>query len=258
MSETSRQLEILELLQTHGECAVERLARECAVSDMTIRRDLQVLADAGRVLRTHGGAMPAEQVMFHFDFLRRTELHAEGKHQIATAAARLVKDGQTVMLDSGTTTLALAKQLRTHRRLTLITTSLPIASVLQSAPGIDVLLLGGFLRRGSPDLGGALTESNLETLHADIAFIGADGIDLKGNIYNHSLEIGRMLGKMATAADQVYVVADSSKLGHPAMARFGQLRQWRGLITDAGISETQRASLRKAGAHLIITQSKES
>src|SRR5690606_10030580 len=108
---------------------------------------------------------------------------------------------------------------------------------------IDLVLLGGLLRRDAPDLIGALTESNLETLHADIAFIGADGIDLQGNIYNASLAVGRMLGKMAGSANQVYVVADSSKIGRPALTRFGNIVGWDGLITDDGIAPEHLAAL---------------
>jgi DeoR/GlpR family transcriptional regulator of sugar metabolism len=219
---------------------------------MTIRRDLHRLAMEGRIVRTHGGAAPAQQVMFEFQFLRRTKLNEKRKTQIGVEAARIVRDGQSVVLDSGTTTLALARELRDRRRLTVITTSLPIASALQHAAGVRTLLLGGFVRRDAPDLGGPLTESNLEGLRADLAFVGADGIDAEGNVYNASLEVARMLGKMVACANDAYVVADSSKLGRAALARFGNIAAWRGLITDAGIAEAQTSALRRAGVTVIV------
>jgi DeoR/GlpR family transcriptional regulator of sugar metabolism len=227
------------------------LSRACEVSDMTIRRDLQKLADEGRVVRTHGGAARAEQVMFEFQFLQRAKTQQEEKNQIGLAASRLVKDGQSILLDSGTTTLALARHLRRHNRVTVITTSLPIAASLQQAPGVETLLLGGYVRHDSPDLVGALTESNLETLRADIAFVGADGIDLAGNVYNNSLNVARMLAKMAGSARQVYVLADHTKLDRTALKQFGNVNQWTGLITDEKADEKHLDSLRAAGANVM-------
>jgi len=214
---------------------------------MTVRRDLQALAEAGKVIRTHGGAAMAERISFEFDFLKRVKEHEAAKAAIGAAAATLVVDGQSVLLDSGTTTLALSRRLHGRQNLTVITTSLPIASQLQYDQEIAVLLLGGYVRAGSPDLAGALTESNLETLHADVAFIGADGIDARGAVYNQSPEVARMLTKMAAAASRVYVVADHSKLGQTALCRFGHLKDWTGLVTDAKADRRTERQARKIG-----------
>ncbi len=219
---------------------------------MTIRRDLQVLAEAGRVVRSHGGATPVEQVRFQFEFLNRSRLNEDAKRQIARAAAAMVRDGQSVMLDSGTTTLAIALELRDHKRLTLITTSLAIASALQNNDGVRVLLLGGFVRRDSPDLVGIVTEMNLEHLKADWAFIGADGIDLQGNLYNSSIEVCRMLTKMVAGAKSAHIVSDSSKIGRTALMRFGNIAACQGLITDSGIQPAHIKALRKAGVNVVI------
>lgn len=251
MLQTTRHRQILDLLRHRGECAVDELSGACGVSDMTIRRDLQKLAEDGRIVRTHGGAAPAEQISFEFQFLRRNQLNAAAKESIGAAAAHLVRDGQSVMLDSGTTTLAIARRLRNRRNLTVITTSLPIASVLQQSPEIQTLLLGGYMRRESPDLEGPLTESNLESLRAEIAFVGADGIDSDGQVYNASLGVARMLSRMARAAKEVYVVADASKLGRRALAAFGNLAKWRGLITDAPHEHEVVQQLKSAGVNVI-------
>lgn len=231
---------------------MESLSRSLGVSDMTVRRDLQRLAQSGRIVRTHGGAAPSEQVTFEFQFLRRAKLNQQQKDQIGARAARLVQDGQSVLLDSGTTTLALARHLRARQGVTVITTSLPIASALQHVPNIETLLLGGFVRRGTPDLGGALTESNLESLHADLAFVGADGIDEAGNLYNVSLSVARMLAKMAACATQAFVVADGSKLGRTALSRFGNAGKWSGLITDEQASPHVVTALRGVGVNVIL------
>jgi DeoR/GlpR family transcriptional regulator of sugar metabolism len=254
MNLNARQLQITELVHSDGELSVDRLAERFGVSGMTIRRDLQALAEEGKIVRTHGGAVATQQVSFEFQFLSRVKENEPAKHAIATAAAELVGEGESVMLDSGTTTLALAQQLRQRQSLTVITTSLPIAAALQDRGQIQVLLLGGYLRRGTPDLAGALTESNLEGLRADVAFVGADGIDEDGNIYNESIEVGRMLERMTAAADRVYVVADSSKIGKTALYRFGQLARWRGLLTDEGIDESMRRRLKREKVNLIVAK----
>lgn len=251
MNSRQRQEQIAALLETQEHCGVAELARRLGVSDMTIRRDLRALASHGRAIRTHGGAAATPRVSFEFEFLRRGKTQESAKRAIAAAAAQFVRDGERVLLDSGTTTLALAQLLKSKRDLTVITTSLPIASTLQFCAGVRVLLLGGVLRADSPDLIGALTEANLEQLRADVAVIGADAIDERGTIYHQSPEIARLVGKMAASAARVYVAADSSKIGRTALARSGSLRKWNGLITDSGIASTTSAALKRAGVRVI-------
>ena len=253
---TARDARIVDLILERGQCAVEELARELDVSDMTIRRDLDRLAERGEVVRTHGGASPGNHVSFEFQFLRRSQENAAAKRLIGATAASMISDGQSVLLDSGSTTLAIARELLHRNRLTVITTSLPIASVLQRAPRVDTLLLGGFVRRDSPDLEGPLTEANLDYLRADIAFLGADGIDEQGNVYNASLNLARMLSKMVTSAARVYVVADESKLGRRALASFGNVTQWGGLITNAASDSPIIKQLTTVGTKIIFAGEK--
>jgi DeoR/GlpR family transcriptional regulator of sugar metabolism len=247
----NRQAQIQALLTEGRDSSVDFLAQQLGVCTMTIRRDLAALAQAGKVIRTHGGATPAERVLFEFQFLRRSRDRETAKEAIAAAAAKLVRDGQSVMMDSGTTTMAVARRLQSRSALTLITTSLPIAAALQHAAGIKVLLLGGYLRKDAPDLIGPMTEANLESLRADIAFLGADGLGLDGAVYSAFPEVARMASKMAESAKAVYVVADSSKIGQTALMRFGNLAHYGGLVTDGEISRKQAGALRQAGVNLI-------
>jgi DeoR/GlpR family transcriptional regulator of sugar metabolism len=251
MGQTTRQKAICELIAQRGECSIEELVERFRVSGMTVRRDLQALADQGKVIRTHGGAALADRISFEFEFLNRVRDNQPAKSAIAAAAAAQIKDGESVMLDSGTTTLELAKRLRGRQRLTVITSSLPIAAQLQYDNQIEVLLLGGRLRASSPDLAGALTESNLETLRADVAFLGADAIDCHGNVYQESPELARMLSKMAASAGRVFVVADGSKLGKTALWKFGRLTDWAALITDASADRSHLAALKKIGVRVV-------
>lgn len=252
MVSVHRQRKVMELITQHGECSIEYLAKALGVSEMTIRRDLQKLAASGKILRTHGGAAVAERVAFEFEFLKRAEENRNAKAAIAKCASAMVEDGQSVLLDSGTTTLAIASQLQMKKNITVVTTSLPAASKLQFCSQINVLLLGGYVRPSAPDLVGALTETNLESLHADVAFVGASGIDRRGRVYQQSPEVARLLSKMLNSASRAYVVADGSKLDKSALCRFGRLQDVAGLITDAGADEKFVGALRKAGAHVII------
>ncbi len=247
----TRRGRILAVLDRQGERSIEVLAQEFGVSEMTIRRDLQELADEGRIIRTRGGAAPAGHISFAFSFLERTRQHAAEKEHIARIALSLIRPGQSVLLDSSTTTLAIARQLPTIPGLTVITTSLPIASALYGRDGIDVMLLGGVLRNTAPDLTGALTESSLELIRADIAFIGADAIDEDGFIYNTSPEVGRMLKRMADAATRVCAVADHSKIGRHQLMRFANVADWHGLITDTGLDPDIGQRLVRAGVQLL-------
>ena len=251
MGNKNREKRLIELITKHGECSIEQLASQFSVSEMTIRRNLQALSENGKIIRTHGGATMGERGSFEFEFLNRVQQQQAEKEAIAKLAATKIADGQSVMLDSGTTTLALAGQLQDKRGLTVITTSLPIASRLQFTPQVEVLLLGGYVRASSPDLAGALTETNLESLCADLAFIGVHGIDHDGVAYQQSPEIGRMLSKMVHAAKQVYVLADSSKFGRVALCKFGRLQDWAGLITDKGIEKSVLTTLRAAGVQVF-------
>lgn len=244
-SPESRRAEILALLERDGECSIDALAERFSVSGMTIRRDLQELSDAGRVIRTHGAAAPAQRISFEFRFLERARQCAAEKEQIAGIAATLIKPGHSVLLDSSTTTLAIARLLPAIGDLTVVTTSLPIASELFGRDGIEVIILGGSLSKDSPDLSGMLTNNNLNLIRADIAFIGADAIDESGHIYNSSPDLGLMLQRMAGSADRVYAVADHTKVGRHELMRFAHLKDWRGLITDDALSSAMVRRLRK-------------
>jgi len=251
MTPILRRARILERLNAEGECPVASLAERLGVSSMTIRRDLDALARERLLMRTHGGAAPAARVIFDFQFLQREASHREAKAAIARAAAAQAGEGDSVLLDSGTTTLAVARALKARPVRTVITTSLPIASELQYAEKLELILLGGTLRRESPDLIGPLAEMNLEALRADIAFIGAEAVGADGTVYSDSLAVARLLLKVASAARRVYIVADSSKLGRTALARVGNARSWTGLITDVGVKPSDLTALKRAGVTVI-------
>lgn len=247
-----RRSRISELLQNEKRVSIPQLAEMFGVSEMTIRRDLDKLAESGRARRTHGGAVPAERMVFEFDFVSRRNSNRKAKQAIALEAAKMIEPGQRIILDPGTTTLELAHLIKDKQDLTVITPSLAVASELQFSEGIQTILLGGVIRPGSPDLTGMITEAVLDMFSADIAFQGADGIGLDGALYNADIQISSVDKKIRSRAERSFILADSSKIGKSALALYGFVQQVDGLITDAGITDGAMQGFRNIGANVII------
>lgn len=246
-----RREKIQKMLLQHEKVSIPKLAKAFNVSEMTIRRDLAELERDGHVQRTYGGAISTEKMVFEFDHRQRHQSYLNEKQAIARAAVKMVQPGQRLLLDTGTTVLELALLLRGMDNVTVITPSLAIASTLQFAERIQTILLGGIIRPGSANLYGGLTAQNLELFHADLAFVGADGIDLEGNIYNSDIELAQLDRKMLRQAGKVYILADSSKIGQVSLIRNGSLREVAGLITDGGIAPEHQEALRALGVQVI-------
>lgn len=251
-SSDSRRLKIRELLKTDQHVSISRLASMFTVSEMTIRRDLDKLEIAGQVRRTRGGAMPAERMDFEFDFALRRQAQNREKKAIAKKAFELIKPGQKIILDTGTTTLELAYLLRDSQDLTVITPSLAVASVLQFSSGVQTILLGGIIRTGSPDMTGPVTETNLDMFAADIAFQGTDGIGLDGTLYNGDLRLAKIDKKIRSRAEKTYILCDSTKIGKTALVTNGFICEVQALITDKRITVEHRAALEQMGANMIL------
>lgn len=232
--------------------SISALAKEFDVSEMTIRRDLTSLEERSLIQRTHGGAMLTERMMLEFDYRDRREVNRAAKGAIAREARQLIKPGDRVIVDTGTTTLELATLLRDGTDLTVITPSLAVASELQHAAGVEVILLGGVIRRGSPDLTGPATEHCLELFSADLAFQGADGIGLDGKIYNSDLRLARVDKLMRNVAKRSCLLADHTKIGLTALACSGTLADVDTFITTKGGSPEVLRRFGKLGAKIIV------
>lgn len=247
----ARQSSIRERFAERPGVSVAELAREFGVSEMTIRRDLAALEGKAHIQRTHGGAMLTERMMLEFDYRNRREMNQAAKRAIALEAAKLVKAGDRLILDNGTTTLALASLLRDRQDITVVTPSLAVASELQHAPGVEVILLGGVIRHGSPDLTGPVTEHSLEMFAVDYAFQGADGIGPDGSIYNSDLRLARVDQMMRRVAKRCCLLADDTKIGQTALARSGSLADFDFFITNTGASRDALRRFSKLRAKII-------
>ncbi len=246
-----RMKEIRELLEDKKSVVIPALAERFEVSEMTVRRDLEKLERNNEARRVHGGAMIAERRAFEFNFKGKRQNEKRAKEAIAKEALRLIEPGQRIILDNGTTTLQLAAGLKNFSDLIVITTSLAVASELQFTEGVEVILTGGIIRRGSPDLTGVVAEHSLDLFSADIVFQGADAIDKEGAIYNVDMRLAQVDRKMRQCARSCCILADSSKIGKTALARNGFLKDVDTFITDERIDPMDYRRFRKMGVNIL-------
>lgn len=247
----ARQAKIRERLAAQPGVSVSELAWEFDVSEMTIRRDLAALESQAHIQRTHGGAVLTKRMMLEFDYRDRREQNRAAKRAIAAEARKRIQPGQRLILDTGTTALELAALLVDGENLTVITPSLAVASELQHAPGVEVILLGGVIRRGSPDLTGPVTEASLELFAADWAFQGADGVGVDGAVFNSDLRLARVDKLMRRVAAKSCVMADATKIGTTALARCGTLAEVDLFITDIAAPAPALKRFAKLGAEVV-------
>jgi DeoR family transcriptional regulator of aga operon len=252
MLSEERQRAILDLLQRDGRVLVIDLAKQFRTSQVTIRKDLEILHVKGRVHRTHGGALPARDGALEDPTLREKEkLHRKEKLQIASAAARMVTEGQVVILDSGTTTTAIARALRNLQHLTIITNAVNIAAEL-SGSSLEVILTGGNLRKNSFSLVGPIAEETLHKLHADILFLGVDGFDVHYGLSTPNLLESKVNRAMIEISKTAVAVCDSSKFGKRSLSLIAPTGSLQHVITDSGIPKADLTALKKAGVAVTI------
>jgi DeoR/GlpR family transcriptional regulator of sugar metabolism len=251
MSKQRRHERILALLEAHGECGVEMLAEDFGVSTMTVRRDLAELVASGRVQRTHGGAALSSAGIAQFRFTHRNEDCAAEKRAIAQAVAEHVTPGMSVVLDTGTTALEVARELRPIGELRVLTTSLPIAAELHDTPGLELILLGGVFRRGLPDLTGPLTERNLAEFRVDLAVLGADAVEPDG-VFTNDLSVARVTQAMVATAETAVLVVDHSKFARRSFVKYADWEQFATVFTDSGLPDGCRDWLLQAGPEIVL------
>src|SRR5580700_4205954 len=247
-----RQRAILEIMRREGRVLVVDLAKQFHTSQVTIRKDLEILHVKGRVHRTHGGALPAREGALEDPTLREKEkLHRKEKLQIAAAAVRMVAEGQVVILDSGTTTTAIARALRNFQNLTIITNAVNIAAEL-AGTAVEVILTGGTLRKNSFSLVGPIAEETLRRLSADLLFLGVDGFDVHFGLSTPNLLEAKVNRAMMDVARIVVAACDSSKFGRRSLSSIAPLSAVHHLITDGGIPKGDIAALKKTGIQITL------
>lgn len=245
---------ILDLLTQHGAVVVVDLVAQFGVSAVTIRSDLSALEAQGQAIRNHGGAVLMHTPPTEHTIEEKDALFHEQKERIGALAATLVLEGDNIIIDSGTTTTALARNLRDRTGVTVMTNGLNIASELANAPGIDLFVTGGRLRKQSLSIQGVQAEACLQAYSFDKLFLGVDGFDLQFGITTHDEAEASLNYKMAERARKVIVITDASKFGKVGLHRIVQLDRVDTVITDAGISAEYHESLRRLGIEVLIAE----
>lgn len=238
-----RQEEILHLLKVKSKLTVPQLCEYFNLSAATIRNDIRKLASQGRLRRTHGGIIPAGKVTFEPTAEYKQTVNMRKKAKIAERAAELVKDGDTVILDTGTTTMELARHLANKKNLTVIVNDISIALLLEEISDASIILLSGFLRRGFHSTVGPWASSALETLNADIAFLSTNSFALSKGFMTPDIHQAEVKKAYIRSAAHSVILFDSSKVGTFSFVIFASLEEIDTLITDTDISDGIKSSL---------------
>jgi len=243
---------IVSLLHANGKVRVKDLSKRFNTSDVTIRTDLKELHQRGLAFKSHGGAVLPNLVAGEPTLSEKSREHSSEKAKIAAAAAELIKGGETIILDSGSTTHEIAKRIKGRKDLTVITNGANIALELAGNRNIQIILLGGVLRHGSLSVIGHFAEEMLAQLTADKLFIAADGITLEYGISTPRFEESRVNQAMVAIAREKYLVADSSKFGTSSLSRIVSLWEMDGVITDEGLPAEYQAEIQTRGLSLVL------
>ena len=242
-----RRQEILRAVRA-GSTHVSELAQSFGVSEMTVRRDLRALAREGKLERVRGGAVrassepPFEQIAVE---------RFEAKDRIGAAAAALVEDGQTVMIDIGTTTLQAAHHLH-GRAITVITSNLAVYEELVGDPAIELLLPGGLVRRNYRSLVGVLAEDSLRQLKADVLFLGTSAVDERLAVWDSTMVEVPIKRLMIAGADEVVLIADAAKFAMTGIVRVCGPESISQIVTDAPLPAACRSTVDQAGIEVTI------
>lgn len=247
-----RRHHILSLIHRDGRVLVSELSESLGISPITIRKDLDHLEAQGLAQRTHGGALSPQGSTILDPSLKEKEHHQiKEKQRIAAAAVKLVKNGQCILLDSGSTVTTIARALREFSNLTIVTNAVNIAGEL-SDTNFEIILTGGTLRKNSFSLVGPMAEDMLSQIRADILFLAVDGFDPKIGITTPNVLESRVNRAMVKASRKIVAVCDSTKFNRSSMALIVPPTSIHTVITDDQISEASADALRSAGIELII------
>jgi DeoR family glycerol-3-phosphate regulon repressor len=249
-----RQGEILAIVRAEGRVVVEDLARRFDVTLQTIRRDLTELAEAGHLDRVHGGAV-ARTGVANIGYAARRRMNEPAKSAIARACAAAIPENAALILNIGTTTEAVARELLGHRNLTVVTNNLNIANILAANEGCEVMVSGGALRRSDGGLTGGLAKGFVEQFKVDIAVIGASAIDADGDLLDFDLAEVDVSRAIIRRARRTFVVADASKLIRSAPVRIASLADVDALFTDAPLPAALAARCRDWGTEVHVVES---
>lgn len=249
----SRRKKILERIHETGEVLITDLSKEFAVSEVTIRNDLEHLERKNQLIRARGGAIHSENhVGIDQRLTEKKKLHTQEKSAIGKKAASLIQSGETIIIDSGSTTAEIVRHLGELRPLNVITNALNIANLLMAYSNINVIIPGGYLRQNSMSLVGPLAEKNLRSFYVDKLFLSTDGFDTTQGIFTPNIDEAHLNAMMINIAKEVILVTDSSKFKRKSLAFICTIDKIKTVVTDKNIPDDDRKRLEDAGVEVII------
>ena len=247
-----RQKQILSLLSQQGRLSVAEIVTQFAISEATARRDLETLASQGKAQRVHGGVIAAEQAPPELPILERENEQTDEKIRIGRAAAGLVGNNETVFLGSGTTVLEIARNLRDHKNLTVITNSLPVLNTLAGIKEITVVSLGGMLRDSELSFIGHITEQSLVEVRADKVFMGTRGVSLEHGLTNDYLQETLTDRAIMKSGREVIIVADHTKVNRVSTVLLAPLRSMHTFVTDSKADRKFVQAFKRLGIKVVM------
>lgn len=251
-SPEARREQILTQLSLRDQTSVSELSQALGVSEVTIRKDLDMLETQGLLIRVHGGAVVSGRGRLERYFAAREQEHREEKRRIAQAAAELVQPQQSIFLDASTTALQIARMIKNREDLTVVTNGLYTALELSFSHAITVVVIGGIVRRRSSSLVGGVSDDLLQRSRVDIAFFGARGVTGRDGMTETDIAEAALKQRMVHQAAAVVGVVDSSKFGATHFSAFALPHEIDRIITDVNAPETIVSELRSRNVHVDL------
>ncbi len=250
-----RRQHIVELIGRKKKVTVRELCERFGASSGTIRSDLDALEELDLLSRTHGGAISTAKTGFERKAIEREMKQQAEKSAIAAYALTLVEDGDTIALDTGTTTLQLARMLTHRQGLTVVTNDLAIAMLLETNPGVTVLFIGGQIRRNFHCAVGPAALTALADIRVDKAFVAANGVSTEGGLSTPDIDTAQIKREWIRIADEVVLLCDSSKIGRTSFMRFANLQEVDLLVTDSHLPGGMKTLLEESGLQIVCAVS---
>jgi DeoR family glycerol-3-phosphate regulon repressor len=247
-----RQAGVLDAVRERGAMSVEALAERFGVTLQTVRRDVKLLSDAGLLARFHGGVRVPSSTTENIAYRQRQQLNDDAKRRIARAVAREVPDGCSLLINIGTTTEAIARELMHHKGLRVITNNLNVAAILSDNAACEVLVAGGVVRTRDRGIVGEATVDFIRQFRVDIALIGISGIEADGTLRDFDFREVKVARAIVDHAREVWLAADHSKFNRPAMVELSRLDHVDRLFTDRPPPEPFEALLAEAGVTCVV------
>jgi DeoR family glycerol-3-phosphate regulon repressor len=252
MTPNPRQLQLLEHVGAHGSVSVEALAAAFSVTLQTVRRDVKLLSEAGLLARFHGGVRVPSSTTENIAYRQRQLLNEAAKQRIARAVAKAVPEDCSLVINIGTTTEAIARELLHHKGLRVITNNLNVAAILSGNPNCELIVAGGVVRSRDGGIVGEATVDFIRQFKVDIGLIGISGIEADGTLRDFDYREVKVAQTIIEHSREVWLAADHSKFNRPAMVELAHLNQVDILYTDAPPPGEFEALLAEAGVTCVV------